>query len=281
MTETSFGPAAFSSPAALIEPRDAAALDSAIIVDCRFNLNDPDAGHMAYRTGHIPGAYYLDLARDLSAPVAEHGGRHPLPLPDVFAATLAQRGIHRDSHVIAYDDSGFVFAARLWWMMRSLGYKPPRLLNGGYKAWLAIGGQAVCEEPRADPCETPDVGCWTGSCDIAAVRAAQVQGVTLVDSREMARYSGLEEPIDSHAGHIPGAINRPWQRVLTEDGRLQGAAGLMEHWDNILEDQTLLVYCGSGVSACVNLFSLARMGREDALLYPGSWSDWCSYLPKA
>lgn len=253
-------------------------LAAAIVVDCRYALADPGAGREEYAAGHIPGAYYLDLVEDLSGPVGRHGGRHPLPAPEAFAATLAELGIHRGSEVVAYDDSRFAFAARLWWMMRSLGYRPPRLLDGGYGAWLAAGGEAETVVPRAHPCETPDVGHWTGCCDFDGVREAQAGGALLVDSREPRRYEGLEEPIDPVAGHIPGAINRPWQGVTDDRGAARDETGLRAHWGDALSARAPVVYCGSGVTACVNLFSLALLGREDARLYPGSWSDWCSHL---
>lgn len=267
-----------AAQASLVTPEDHEALERALVVDCRYSLADPDAGRETYNAGHIPRAFYLDLGRDLSAPPGEHGGRHPLPDPADFAATLAGLGIHRGSEVVAYDDSGFAFAARLWWMMRSLGYRPPRLLDGGYSAWLAAGGQPETLVPVPDPCEAPDVGHWTGCCDIIGLREAQAAGAWLIDSREPRRYEGLEEPIDPVAGHIPGALNRPWQGVTTAAGTMRDAEGLREHWGEALEAEALVVYCGSGVTACVNLFTLAHLGHNEPLLYPGSWSDWCSYL---
>ncbi|GAB3287240.1 sulfurtransferase [Parahaliea aestuarii] len=267
-----------SVQARLVAADDAARLQRATVVDCRFALGDPDAGRAAYAAGHIPGAFYLDLERDLSAPQAQHGGRHPLPTPEDFAAALAALGIHKGSEVIAYDDSKQAFAARLWWMMRSLGYRPPRLLDGGYSAWLAAGGQPETALPIADPCEAPDVGHWTGVCDIDGLRQAQADGALVVDSREAARYEGREEPIDPVAGHIPGAVNRPWLNTVADGGGQKGEEGLREHWGDALAAEDLVVYCGSGVTACVNLFTLSRLGRNDATLYAGSWSDWCSYL---
>ncbi len=264
-------------PASLVHAGDRDALSQAIVIDCRYDLADPNAGRAAYDAGHIPGAYYLRLSSDLSAPVQAHGGRHPLPEPERFAITLANLGIHRGSDVIAYDDSNFAYAARLWWMMRSLGYQPPRLLDGGYRAWLAAGGQAEVGEPLAHPCEAPDVGRWTGLCDIDGVREAQAHGALLVDSRDPRRYAGLEEPIDPVAGHIPGAINRPFIGVV-DGGAIKDEQSLRQHWGEALDAADLVVYCGSGVTACVNLFSLSLLGRDDALLYGGSWSDWSSYL---
>lgn len=249
-----------------------------VIFDCRFSLADPEAGRALYLRGHVPGARYLDLNRDLSAPPAERGGRHPLPSPREFAATLAGHGVGPDSQVVAYDDSRLAFAARLWWMMRSLGYRPPRLLDGGYQAFLDAGGEpetAVAEPRSVEPLAVTQ---FAGQCDIEGVRAAQARGAVLVDSREERRYLGLEEPIDPVAGHIPGAVNRPWQGVTSADGTVREADGLREHWGDALEAPELVVYCGSGVTACANLFSLALLGREEATLYAGSWSDWCGYL---
>ncbi|MDH4040560.1 MAG: sulfurtransferase [Gammaproteobacteria bacterium] len=262
----------------LIEADQLLAEPPAVVFDCRFSLADAGAGHAQYLQGHIPGAHYLHLNRDLSGPVGGHGGRHPLPEPAVFAALLARHGVGPATRVVAYDDSRLAFASRLWWLLRSLGYRPPRLLNGGYQAWLAAGGRAETAVPSPLACEPAGPGQFGAWCDIEGLRALQGQGALLVDSREERRYLGLEEPIDPVAGHIPGAINRPWQGVTAADGRVLDHAGLRAHWGDALEAEQLVVYCGSGVTACVNLFSLALLGRHDATLYAGSWSDWCSYL---
>jgi len=249
-----------------------------VIVDCRFDLADPDAGRAQYLAGHIPGARYLDLCRDLSGAVGGQGGRHPLPDAAVFADALAARGIGPDVAVVAYDDSRLAYAARFWWLMRSLGFRPPRLLNGGYGAWVAAGGVPEVGESAAIPVAAPGPFRFQNFCDHEGLRTAQGAGATVVDSREARRYQGLEEPIDPVAGHIPGAVNRPWQGVTREDGYVRDDRGLRAHWGELLDADALVVYCGSGVTACVNLFSLALLGREDATLYPGSWSDWCSRL---
>jgi thiosulfate/3-mercaptopyruvate sulfurtransferase len=268
----------------LIDPGEMIAAPGPVVFDCRFALAEPDAGRCQYLAGHIPGACYLDLNRDLSGPVGAHGGRHPLPEPAAFAALLAAYGVGPETEVVAYDDSRLAFAARLWWLMRALGYRPPRLLDGGYRAWLDSGGTPATEVPEARwDSASPDLppgegGRYRGWCDIAGLRQAQGSGALLVDSREAPRYQGLEEPIDPVAGHIPGAINRPWPGVTGADGSVRDEAGLRAHWGDALEAEQLVVYCGSGVTACVNLFSLALLGREDAILYAGSWSDWCTYL---
>lgn len=264
--------------AMLIEAEELISTAPAVILDCRFSLADPEAGRARYREGHIPGAQFLDLDRDLSGPRGEHGGRHPLPRPEAFAALLASRGIGPDTEVVAYDDSRLAGAARLWWLLRSLGYRPARLLNGGYQAFLAAGGVPDSATPTTAAGAGVAARQFTGYCDIEGLRVLQSQGALLVDSREERRYHGLEEPIDPVAGHIPGAINKPWQGVTTADGRVLDMAGLRAHWGDAAEAEQLVVYCGSGVTACVNLFSLVLLGRENAILYAGSWSDWCSYL---
>jgi thiosulfate/3-mercaptopyruvate sulfurtransferase len=263
--------------ARLIAPADLPAHRDAVVFDCRFSLADPLEGRRLYEQGHVPGAYYLDLNRDLAGPVREHGGRHPLPEPARFAATLAGFGVVPDTDVVAYDDSRMAYAARLWWLMRALGYRPPALLNGGYQGFLAAGGTPQAAVPVGRPRPVPAVGDFRGCCDIEGVRTAQANGAVLVDSREARRYAGLEEPIDPVAGHIPGAINRPWQGVTDAAGTVLDTAGQRAHWGDAVTSAPLVVYCGSGVTACVNLFSLALLGRDDATLYAGSWSDWCSW----
>jgi len=266
------------STASLAQPQELPFPEGVIIIDCRFSLADAGEGSKLYLQGHIPGAHYLDLNRDLSGPVAQHGGRHPLPAPEIFVQKLASLGVGRETQVIAYDDSRLAFAARLWWMMRSLGFRPPRLLDGGYQAWLSSGGVAETNVPAAIACQVEPADSYSGLCDIEGLRVAQERGALLVDSREDRRYRGLEEPIDPVAGHIPGAINHPWQDVTSDSGCVKGVEAQRLQWGNTIESEELLVYCGSGVTACVNLFSLALSGREDAALYGGSWSDWCSYL---
>ena len=249
----------------------------AVVVDCRFSLADPDEGRSLYQAGHIPGAHYLDLNLDLSSSAQHQGGRHPLPDPSVLALRLANCGIGPNTPVIAYDDTRFAYASRLWWLMRSLGYRPPTLLNGGYSAWLKSGGQPETGSVAIKTAE-PEPQVLTGFCDIEGLRALQAEGCMLVDSREERRYQGLEEPIDPVAGHIPGAVNHPWQGVTDDEGRVLPEERLRLHWGEALDAEQLVVYCGSGVTACVNLFSLALLGRYDPILYAGSWSDWCSHL---
>nr|WP_322743620.1 sulfurtransferase [Romeria gracilis] len=255
-----------------------------VIVDCRFALSEPDLGRQQYEAGHIPGAYYLDLNRDLSGPVQAHGGRHPLPDWQTFVRTLNQLGIFSKppqgpTQVIAYDDSQFAFAARLWWLLRYLGHEQVALLDGGFEAWKAAGLplSTGIPEPKAGdfkPQPQPD---WT--VDIETVRQRKDQpGVLLIDSRAEGRFRGEYEPIDPIAGSVPSAVNYFWQDVVDDSGRLKSPAELANHWSDLDSADEVIVYCGSGVTACVNLFSQAIAHKPMGKLYPGGWSDWSSYL---
>jgi thiosulfate/3-mercaptopyruvate sulfurtransferase len=249
------------------------------IIDCRFALADPDLGRQQYQAAHIPGAEYLDLNQDLSSPAQVHGGRHPLPADRVLGAKLAAMGINADTLVIAYDDSRFAFAARLWWLLRYYGHKQVAILDGGYSNWVKAGYPVIADQSPAtapgnfQPQLQPS---WT--VDIEQVRTIQASTAhILIDSREPDRYLGNTEPIDPIAGHIPSAVNYPWQTVSTPEGLALSIELQQQRWAAISPDLEPIVYCGSGVTACVNLFSLHLAGIEPAKLYSGSWSDWCSY----
>jgi thiosulfate/3-mercaptopyruvate sulfurtransferase len=252
--------------------------DDFVVIDCRFSLAASAAGGTAYAEGHIPGALYVDLERDLSDPVGAHGGRHPLPQARSFCQHMAQLGVGANTAVVAYDDSRLAFAARLWWMLRALGYRRVQVLDGGLEAWLAGGGQMDTAVPETQPVTAHDALEYAGCVDIEGVRAALERGALLLDSREEKRYQGLEEPIDPVAGHIPGAVNFPWQDVTDATGLALNEELQRQRWSALEDNPELVVYCGSGVTACVNLLSLEIAGRADAQLYGGSWSDWCSYL---
>ncbi|MBF2019189.1 MAG: sulfurtransferase [Hydrococcus sp. C42_A2020_068] len=251
-----------------------------VVVDCRFQLANPQWGYQQYLASHVPGAYYLDLEKDLSAPPNKHGGRHPLPDRDLLAQKLASIGIvSGETLVVAYDDSRFAFAARLWWLLRYLGHDRVALLDGGWQGWIA-DGYPVCDAipaPKSGnfaPNPQPD---WI--VDIETVRARKDSpSVVLLDSRDGDRYRGEREPIDPIAGHIPGAVNSPWQLVSNERGNLQPLSRQQQLWADYQQADEIIVYCGSGVTACVNLFSMELAGIRTAKLYPGGWSDWCSYL---
>lgn len=243
------------------------------IADCRFSLMQPELGRQQYETAHIPGAYYFDLNQDLSSPVQKHGGRHPLPDPTSLADKLSQMGITPSTLVIAYDDSRLGFAARFWWLLRYFGHPNVRVLDGGFAHWQHSGYPvtSIAPAPRSGDFVPQIQADWI--VDIETVKASNSM---LIDSREAERYRGEREPIDPIAGHIPGAVNYPWQQVTNDRGFLKPIDTLREHWSEVPSEP--IVYCGSGVTACVNLLALAAAGIEDAKLYPGSWSDWCSYL---
>jgi thiosulfate/3-mercaptopyruvate sulfurtransferase len=257
------------------------------IVDCRFALGDPDLGRQQYVTAHLPGAFYLDLNRDLSSPAGVHGGRHPLPDDRVLGAKLAAMGINSDTLVVAYDDSRMGFAARLWWLLRYYGHDRVAVLDGGCGNWVKSGFPVTADLPAM-----PDPGNFEPQIqsdrivDIDSlserlrqrVRAIQNSPAhILIDSREPDRYLGKTEPIDPVAGHIPSAVNYPWQGVTNADGLVLPVEEQQQRWTAISPELEPIVYCGSGVTACVNLLSLELAGIKGAKLYPGSWSDWISY----
>lgn len=249
-----------------------------VIIDCRFSLASPELGQKQYQAGHIPGAFYLDLNRDLSSPVQKHGGRHPLPNPKELAQKLAAIGVkYQETLVVAYDDSRFAFASRLWWLLEYMGHEKVALLDGGFSQWEK-------KYPVTSEVPTPKSGFFEPQLqpqmlvDIETVKARKdLPEVVLVDSRESDRYLGKHEPIDPIAGHIPGAVNYPWQQVTDENSGAK-VAEQSQRWEDVKNAEEVIVYCGSGVTACVNLWSLKMAGINTGKLYAGSWSDWCSYL---
>jgi thiosulfate/3-mercaptopyruvate sulfurtransferase len=254
------------------------------IIDCRFDLANPDNGRRAYLAGHIPGARYADLNQDLSAPVSANSGRHPLPTPSDLATSLNRLGIGPGIQVIAYDDSAGAFAARLWWLLRWLKHGAVAVLDGGLKAWLAAGGALESGPASSTPAAAPGVPPFTQSVDAAAVLdAASIEallkdpGFLLIDARAPERFAGTVEPIDSVAGHVAGAENQPFLANLAADGRFLPAPDLRRLWEARLAGRNIdrvAAMCGSGVTACHNLLGLEVAGLSGAKLYPGSWSEW-------
>ncbi len=233
-----------------------------VVFDCRHRLSDPSWGEAAFRAGRVPGARYLNLDRDLSAPVAPdgRGGRHPLPDPEVFAELLRSHGVGRRTRVVAYDDMGNPFAARLWWMLGWIGHDDVQVLDGGFGAWagqLDTGPQVPARRGNLQARVRPE---RVATADEAA--AAEL----LVDCRSPGRFRGDSEPIDPRPGHIPGAINRPWSDLVSEAGRLVKPPDL--------PGGAPVLYCGSGVTACVGLLALEAYGGRRGRLYPGGWSGW-------
>nr|WP_145156941.1 sulfurtransferase [Paenibacillus terrae] len=248
------------------------------IVDCRFMLGQPDAGSISYEESHIPGAVFLDLEKDLSSSVSEHGGRHPLPDTGQLAAKLGKVGINRETRVIAYDDQGGLYASRLWWLLSYMGHETVFVMNEGFSAWKDAGYPVSKDQPvRVPTTFTADVHPEM-LVNLEDVRQAMKDpSIVILDSRESSRYLGLNETIDHTAGHIPGAKNKFWKGVLQDNGEWKSLDELKEYYKDVPKDHEIIVYCGSGVSACPNVLALTELGYPDVRLYAGSWSDWISY----
>jgi thiosulfate/3-mercaptopyruvate sulfurtransferase len=250
-----------------------------VLLDCSFDLADPAAGERGFSAGHLPGAVYAHLDRDLSGAKRPGLGRHPLPERAAFAATAGGWGIAPGTQVVAYDNQGGPYAARAWWLLRWLGHDAVAVLDGGPAAWLAAGGvlasgaaaaptTAVAPYPAAQPA-MPTID--------ADTLLAQLGRVRVLDARAAERFRGDVEPLDPVAGHIPGASNRFFKHNLQPDGRFKPAAVLRAEFDAYATPAADVVHqCGSGVTACHNLLAMAHAGLEGSRLYPGSWSEWCA-----
>lgn len=255
-----------------------------VVIDCRFVLGDPNQGRQSYEQSHIPGAYYLDLNQDLSSSVQTHGGRHPLPDVNQLVTKLEALGIASDpaTAVVAYDATKGAFAARLWWLLRYLGHDNVAVLDGGFSAWQ------TAQHPVEQTYPTPSrVGRFVPSPQTDwvvdreyVIKHKDKAGKVLIDSRSPERFRGEREPIDPVAGSIPGATNLFWQSNLDEQGRFRSTTELQQRWAEVTPADELIVYCGSGVTACVNAMAQTLLGNPIPKLYAGGWSDWCSYIIK-
>ncbi|MFT3768031.1 MAG: sulfurtransferase [Minicystis sp.] len=251
------------------------------VVDLRWYLAGK-RGADEYARGHIPGAIFLDLDRDLAAPKGSGPGRHPLPSIDDFARVLARAGVTRDTTVVAYDDAGGSVAARLWWMLRWVGHPGGRVLDGGLAAWTAAGHPLSTDAPVITPAPPLDLHAGAGLRAIGKLdvqRLAADPRALVLDARAPERFEGRVEPIDARPGHIPGARSAPFaQNLIAPGGALKPAADLAAHYRALgaFDADTVACYCGSGVTACHDILALAIAGRDDVLLYEGSWSDWAA-----
>ena len=249
------------------------------LVDVRFDLADPAAGRRAYEQGHLPGAVYFHLDDDLSSPVAQdgRGGRHPLPDPRAFAARLGAAGIGDEDAVIVYDAGSGMFAARAWWLLRWIGHTRVRVLDGGVEAWREADGPVETADPAPRPTRHGAVPDAEMVVDRAWVeRRLDDPSTLLVDARSNDRYRGEREPIDPKAGHIPGAVSRPFAGNLSA-GRFSSPEALRRRYEGLDEAERVVVYCGSGVSAAHDALAMETAGLPLPLLYAGSWSDWSAY----
>jgi thiosulfate/3-mercaptopyruvate sulfurtransferase len=241
------------------------------LVDCRYRLGDPGAGEGLWREGHIPGASYLDVDRDLADPPGERG-RHPLPGVERFEAAARRAGIGQDALVVAYDEAGEGGAARLWWLLRHLGHGNVAVLDGGLRGWREQGGELRAGDERVEP---GDFRARSPSMNPAGADELGSGGPLLLDARVPERYRGEVEPIDPVAGHIPGAVNVPFMELAPE-GRFLPPEELRARFEaaGVTSGDDAVAYCGSGITACVVVLAAEVAGIGPARLYPGSWSEW-------
>ncbi|AEG92392.1 sulfurtransferase [Ramlibacter tataouinensis] len=281
----------------LISPQELMALRAAgarlMVFDCSFDLMNPAAGEEQYRQAHIPGAVYAHLDRDLSDegvvdpdgrrhphPDAASGGRHPLPSREKFSTWLSRVGFSNDMQAVVYDRQGANYCGRLWWMLKWAGHEAVAVLDGGLQAWQAAGGEVAGGEEASHFQSNFALGPERRTL-VAGTAVAQrlgSPGQTLVDARAAPRYRGEVEPLDPVAGHIPGALNRPFTQNLGPDGRFKPAQQLRAEFEQLLAGRdpgTVVHQCGSGVSAVPNLIAMEIAGLGPTALYAGSWSEWC------
>jgi thiosulfate/3-mercaptopyruvate sulfurtransferase len=248
-----------------------------VIVDCRHNLADVDAGERAYLDAHIPGARFMHVDRDLSGVKTGRNGRHPLPDAQVLAPKLGAAGIDASKQVVAYDQNGGMWASRLWWLLRWLGHDAVAVLDGGLDKWLAEG------RPMSTLAPTPLASRFVPKPSQPVASADEILhhvddgSLLVVDARASERYRGDIEPMDPIAGHIPRARNRPYTENLAVTGIFKAATVLRSEFEALLggrSPSTVVHQCGSGVTACHNVLAMVVAGMPGSRLYPGSWSEW-------
>lgn len=250
-----------------------------VIVDCRHNLTDGDAGANAYRAGHLPGAFFLHMDLELSGRKTGTNGRHPLPDVAAFAATLGRIGIDASRQVVAYDQNGGMWASRLWWLLQWLGHDRVAVLDGGVTRWIAEGHPLSVALPVARATTFVPLAPRSTASAQEILQHLGDRVLTVLDARAPERYRGDIEPIDPVAGHIPGAINRPYSANLTPQGVFKSPEALRHEFEAQLPDRepsSIVHQCGSGVTACHNLFAMELAGLPAGRLYVGSWSEWCA-----
>ncbi len=249
-----------------------------VVFDCRFTLSDPGAGRQAYEKAHIPGARYVHLDDDLSAPMGETTGRHPLPDPAAFTEKLCQWGVGVNRQVVVYDDSYGAIACRMWWMLRWLGHPGVALLDGGYPKWAREKRplDAAMPSPRKAACAClPEPSQIVTADDV--LRASRTGDALILDARPDRRFTGEYEPVDPVPGHVPGAINVQFEDNLDMDGTFLPPEALRENYQALLQGKPAwqaIHMCGSGVTACHNVLAMEIAGLPGSRLYPGSWSEW-------
>lgn len=250
-----------------------------VIFDARFSLADAEAGAKAYRLGHLPNARYIHLNNDLSSPVRSYTGRHPLPNFSQLSVKLGAWGVNPRSQVVVYDDASGAFAGRMWWLLRCMGHERVAVLDGGLKQWQRLDLPMTTHLPRST---TQPFRCyldesqWLSATEIENGLAKG--SLKLIDARTMERFQGLQEPIDPIAGHVPKALNHPFQKNLDAKGLFLPASELKKQFQallgNNISSEKVVHMCGSGVTACHNLLAMEVAGLKGSKLYAGSWSEW-------
>lgn len=251
-----------------------------VVIDTRHDLTDSNRGPRVYIEGHIPDAHFVHVDRDLAGPATGKNGRHPLPDIETFAKKMSRCGITAGRQVVVYDDMGGNWAVRLWWMLRWLGHENVALLDGQFPKWKKEirPVQKDPPPPRSGKfVPKPGLG-WTVDAPFIEYFRKRADGA-LIDARNAERFNGVNEPVDPVAGRIPGAVNRFWQHNLDPDGLFKQPEVLRKEFLQIIgntpANQTVHM-CGSGVTACHNIFAMELAGLNGSRLYPGSWSEWCS-----
>lgn len=255
-------------------------IDQCVVIDVRHDLMNPSAGRVGYDAAHIPGAFFLSQDTDLAGEKTGQNGRHPLPDRDKLAAKLAVCGLSADQTLVAYDAQGGMYAGRLWWLAKWLGHEKVTVLDGGIAAWQRAGfpasqdaahrraGNLVARAPLVSEITTTEL-----------LANLSIKHWQVVDARAGERYRGETEPMDPVAGHIPGALNRPFGLNLRPDGTFKPAEVLRQEFVSLLGNrsaQSVVNQCGSGVTACHNILAMEYAGLTGSSLYPGSWSEWCA-----
>ncbi|UOE92294.1 sulfurtransferase [Alkalihalobacillus sp. LMS39] len=248
------------------------------VIDCRFELGNPQAGLEQYVNSHIEHALYFDLEKDLSGEVKEVGGRHPLPPIEEFLQKVRTAGISEDSFVVVYDNQDGVMASRCWWMLRYIGIENVFVLNGNFSSWQEKKlptSTVIPTFPHSDY-EVRIQEQMVAPTKLVEEVVSKKYDAILLDSRENKRFLGIEEPIDKMAGHIPGAMSSFWKKTKTTEGMWKLEEEMKQQFTMLPKEKEVIVYCGSGVTACPNVLALTELGYH-AKLYVGSWSDWISY----
>ena len=254
--------------------------DDFLLFDCRFDLTDSEAGYQSYLKGHIPTAIYVNVDRDLAGKKNGKNGRHPLPSIEQWQKTYAELGITPNKKIVIYDNQGSIYAARLWWMLHSVGHSDLFLLNGGYQAWVRANYESeIREHLRVAVPETKLQNYQNVVLVDAVEENIKTSKFTILDARANDRFQGKNETLDPVGGHIPGAINRCFKDNLEANGEFKNIHALKQEYAALLNEtpsEKIIHQCGSGITACHNLFAMELVGLKGSSIYVGSWSEWCS-----